>query len=110
VDWMGPCVLDVPVDPGCRRHSLERAEQVGDRQGMQDGEDGRLRPFEQRSVGTDIARDDLQAALAAAGRRLGRPAKKTLAALEAITDPDRLARMTVALFDVKSWDELLAVP
>ena len=50
-----------------------------------------------------------RALLAAAQRRLGRPTKKTLAALEAITGPDRLARMAAALFDVKTWNELLAV-
>lgn len=44
-----------------------------------------------------------------AQRQLGRPSKKTLAALKAITDADRLARMNVALFDVNTWDELLAI-
>lgn len=47
--------------------------------------------------------------LAAARRRLGRPTKKTLTALDAIADLDRLVRMSAALFDVKTWDELLAV-
>jgi hypothetical protein len=47
--------------------------------------------------------------LATAKARLGRPTKKTLAALEAITDVDRLVRMGEALGKVKAWDELLAL-
>jgi hypothetical protein len=47
--------------------------------------------------------------LATAKARLGRPTKKTVAALEAIADVDRLIRMGGALGKAKSWHELLAV-
>ena len=46
--------------------------------------------------------------LAFATRRLGRPKKKALAALEAITNVDRIGRMAAVASDVRTWDELLA--
>ena len=61
------------------------------------------------------ARDDgevtgaRKALLSLARRKLGRPSKKVLTALEQMTDADRLARMNAALLDVNTWDELLAI-
>lgn len=50
-----------------------------------------------------------KALMSLARRKLGRPSKKTVAALEQITNVERLVRMTAALLDVKTWDDLLAV-
>ena len=68
-----------------------------------------LEKGEARGEARGEVRGARKALLAAAERRLGRPTKKTLTALEAIADPDRLARMAAALFDVKTWNQLLAI-
>jgi predicted transposase YdaD len=47
--------------------------------------------------------------LALARKKFGRPPKKALAALEQIADVDRLVRMTEAVLDVTTWNDLLAV-
>jgi hypothetical protein len=41
------------------------------------------------------------------GKKLGPPDARTRAAIEAITAPDRLERLTGRLLDVSSWEELL---
>jgi hypothetical protein len=43
-------------------------------------------------------------------RKLGPPSPASEQALNDMTDPDRLARLLDRLFDVSSWDELLATP
>ncbi len=43
-------------------------------------------------------------------RRFGSPSTAIETALRGITDPDRLTRLTDALLDVSSWEELLATP
>jgi hypothetical protein len=43
-------------------------------------------------------------------KRFGPPHARTRAAIEAITDVDRLEQLTERLLDVSSWDELLATP
>ena len=47
--------------------------------------------------------------VALARRELGNPSKKVLAALKKINDFERLIRMSTALQDVETWNELLAV-
>jgi predicted transposase YdaD len=42
------------------------------------------------------------------GKQFGPPDARTRAAIEAITTPDRLERLTERLLDVSSWEELLA--
>jgi hypothetical protein len=44
------------------------------------------------------------------GRRFGPPSAADEAAVGAITDLDRLGRMTDAILTAASWDELLATP
>jgi hypothetical protein len=43
-------------------------------------------------------------------QRLGSPSEGDIAALKAIKDLDRLDRLTVAVLNVSSWQELLATP
>jgi hypothetical protein len=44
-------------------------------------------------------------------KRFGKPAtRKQLAQLEAVSDPDRLARMVDRVLDADSWADLLATP
>ena len=43
-------------------------------------------------------------------KRFGPPDARARAAVEAITDIDRLEKLTERLLDVSSWDELLATP
>jgi predicted transposase YdaD len=50
-----------------------------------------------------------QALLAAARQALGRPPKKALSEIEKIDDVDRLVRMNIAVRDLSSWNELLAI-
>ena len=55
--------------------------------------------------------EGLQGTLLRLGRiRFGRPTKATTTALNGITDPDRLQRMTERLLTVTSWRELLETP
>jgi predicted transposase YdaD len=61
-------------------------------------------------AGRDVGRlEEARAILLRLGtRRFGPPAEPVRAALEAITDTERLEALTVRVLDVESWDELLA--
>lgn len=62
----------------------------------------------------DIIREDIQAdalrdvIVPLGEQRFGVPSEATITTLQAISDPERLKRMTQRILQVSSWDELLA--
>lgn len=61
-------VLHLDVNARPRRLAVAREEEIGDREGVHDGEDRPFRPLEQVAVGGGVALDHGEAVLAAAGR------------------------------------------
>jgi len=64
----------------------------------------------QAIVGEGKVEDRQEVLLQLGRKRFGMPGPSSEMGLRSIADPDRLARLTDALLEVSSWEELLATP
>lgn len=98
--------VNITTESSYYRLAVREGREAGLQEGLQEGLQQGLQQGLQEGRITEARRLILRIG----GHRFGPPSQETLAAIEAICDPDRLERLGDRLLAASSWAELLAEP